>query len=200
MERMRARWNGHGRRHHYGHYGQCPYKFWEAPKLVRNVRTSFGRKKLFYLKKKVSKTVKRLTNLAIILKKSFLNFSRYGKKTLPIFLSCSRFFIDYLLFIPWLTRIWNGKNTFLATYENRGFRRYIPRKSLRGKCTSVGEWRMGRDREGRPTGRRGTGLDGKGRDGMERDGTGRRERDRKGWRGTEQGREGLDWVERDGTG
>ena len=33
----------HGRRHHYGHYGECPYKFWEAPKLVRNVRTSFDR-------------------------------------------------------------------------------------------------------------------------------------------------------------
>ena len=41
----------HGRRHHYGHYGQCPYKFWEAPKLVRNVRTSFGR---FFLFKKES--------------------------------------------------------------------------------------------------------------------------------------------------
>ena len=30
----------HGRSHHYGHYGQCPYKFRSTQKLVRNVRTS----------------------------------------------------------------------------------------------------------------------------------------------------------------
>ena len=30
----------HGRSHHYGHYGQCPYKFRSVQKLVRNVRTS----------------------------------------------------------------------------------------------------------------------------------------------------------------
>ena len=61
----------HGRRHHYGHYGQCPYKFWEAPKLVRNVRTSFGSLFFFNLKKKVLKTIKHLTNLVIIKKKVF---------------------------------------------------------------------------------------------------------------------------------
>ena len=30
----------HGRSHHYGHYGQCPYKFRNAQKLVRNARSS----------------------------------------------------------------------------------------------------------------------------------------------------------------
>ena len=30
----------HGRSHHHGHYGQCPYKFRNAQKLVRNARSS----------------------------------------------------------------------------------------------------------------------------------------------------------------
>ena len=70
--------SNHGRRHHYG---QCPYKFWEAPKLVLNVRTSFGRKILFYSKTKVLETVKHLTNLAIILKKKLSEFLKIWQKT-----------------------------------------------------------------------------------------------------------------------
>ena len=49
-------------------------------------------------------------------------------------------------------RIWNGKYTFLATYENREICRYFPRKSLRCKYASIGEWRMGRDAERDGTG------------------------------------------------
>ena len=67
-------------------------------------------------------------------------------------------------------RIWSGKYTFLATYENREICRYFPRKSLRCKHASVGEWRMGRDGEGRDrterdeTGWKRTGQHGDGRD------------------------------------
>ena len=45
--------NMHGRRHHYGHYGQCPYKFQDPPKLVRNVRTSLRD----YEKEKIEETL-----------------------------------------------------------------------------------------------------------------------------------------------
>ena len=58
-------------------------------------------------------------------------------------------------------RIWSGKYTFLATYENCEICRYFPRKLLRSKYTSVGEWRMGCDRESRDrTEREGTGWKG----------------------------------------
>ena len=55
-------------------------------------------------------------------------------------------------------RILNAKYAFLATHKNREICRYFPRKSLRCKYASVGEWRMRRD--------------GEGRDRKERDGTG----------------------------
>ena len=99
-------------------------------------------------------------------------------------------------------RIWNGNNTFLATYEKRGICPYFLRKSFRGKYASVGEWQMGRDGEGRDRterdgiGRKGTGRNGEGRDREERNGTG--------WRGTgqetERGGEGRDRTDRDWTG
>ena len=96
-------------------------------------------------------------------------------------------------------RIWKGKNTFLATYENRGIWRYFPRKSFCGRYASVRDWRMGRDGEGRVR----TERDGTGRKGMVRHGEGRdgKERNGKGWRGTGQptGYRGTGRVERDGT-
>ena len=43
----------HGRSHHYGHYGKCPYKFRNAQKLVRNARTNLSR----LLKRKTRKSL-----------------------------------------------------------------------------------------------------------------------------------------------
>ena len=89
-----------------------------------------------------------------------------------------------------LCDIWNGKYTFLATYENREICRCFPRKSLRCKYARLASdgWDV--------TEREGTGRDwmeiGKGRDVMERERTGRR--------GTGRGGEGRYRIERDGTG